>query len=109
MSDAPETINLYPLEGTWKYGGYTIAQSDGSHQVEYVRADRIQKLEAELAYYKGVHDGIYSTGTHVVVPVEPTEAMLTRARISNGETRYAFDIKPIYRAMIRAAQEKADE
>jgi hypothetical protein len=31
-------------------------------------ATRIRELEVELALYKGFHDGVCKTGTHVIVP-----------------------------------------
>ena len=49
MSEAPERISVYPLEGTWGYGGMEFAEGDEPGLVEYVRADRIEELEAKLA------------------------------------------------------------
>ena len=48
MSEAPERISVYPLEGTWDYGGMEFAEGDEPGLVEYVRADRIEELEAKL-------------------------------------------------------------
>lgn len=48
MSKAPERICVYPLEGTWAYGGMGFAESDEPEQVEYVRANRIEELETQL-------------------------------------------------------------
>lgn len=71
--------------------------------------DELPKLKAELAFYKGFHDGVCKTGTHVVVPVEPTEAM---SRAGANVIRDTFKAEnqwkrgqAIYRAMIKAAQE----
>ena len=49
MSEAPERISIYPIEGTWACGGIEFSESDEPEQVEYVRADRIKELEAKLA------------------------------------------------------------
>ena len=80
-------------------------------------ADRIRELEAErdtawryldlLGYNARPH----SERTHVIVPVEPTEAMLKAGwRAKDRVFDLAPDIGGIYRAMIRAAQkEQADE
>lgn len=44
-----------------------LRDSKGWPTLGHAAADRIEELEAELAYYRGFHDGICSTGTHVVV------------------------------------------
>jgi len=36
-------------------------------------ADRIEKLEAELAYYKGFHDDIRAIGTYAIMPLKSQE------------------------------------
>lgn len=46
---------------------HALRDSKGWPTLGHAAADRIEELEAELAYYRGVHDGIYNTGTHVVV------------------------------------------
>lgn len=50
----------------------------------YYTADKtaahIRELEAELAFYKGFHDGVCKTGTHVIVPVKPSD----RTAIGHG-------------------------
>ena len=47
MSEAPERISVYPLEGTWGYGGMEFAEGDEPGLIEYVRADRIEELVKE--------------------------------------------------------------
>lgn len=49
MIEAPERISVYPLEGTWDYGGMEFAEGGEPGLVEYIRADRIEELEAQLA------------------------------------------------------------
>jgi hypothetical protein len=69
---------------------------------------RIRYLKAELALYKDFHDGVCETGTHVIVPVEPTELMLNAAFNAYDGGRMSKQFVEIYRAMIKAAQEKND-
>ena len=78
-------------------------------------ADRLEALKAELAYYKGVHDGIHSTGTHVVVERklldELERAFVAIGRDNENPKRYSFHVADIVSsslAMIRE-QEKADD
>jgi hypothetical protein len=66
---------------------------------------RIRELEVELALYKGFHDCVCKTGTHVIVPVEPTEVMMDAAFNAYDGGRMSNQFAEIYSAMIRAAQE----
>jgi hypothetical protein len=72
-------------------------------------AARIHELEFELARYKRFHDGVCNTGTHVIVPVEPTLGWLNNvkyaAEFHGLSTKQVIDI---YRTVIEAAQEKND-
>lgn len=67
-------------------------------------ADRIEKLQVRLA---GV-----DAGTHVIVPVEPTSSMningFAAFRDLLSEAGPYPRTKAVWRAMIRAAQEKGD-
>ena len=65
-------------------------------------------LEAELAYYKGFHDGVCKDGTHVVVPVEPTPEMELAIYNASGLRRGEEQMR-MYRSMIRAAQESVND
>lgn len=85
-------------------------------------AARIRELLVELARYKGFHDGVCKTGTHVIVPVSyvtELKDMVRRAYLEGYEAAPVenddFDVMKFaerdwlesdtHRAMIRAAQE----
>jgi hypothetical protein len=70
---------------------------------------RIRDLEVELARYKGFHDGVCSAGTHLIVPVEPTEVMMDAAFNAYDGGRMSKQFAEIYSAMIRAAQEQDND
>jgi hypothetical protein len=62
---------------------------------------KLWKLEAELS---GVH-----LGTHVILPVEPTYEMIEEGRGVFIDKPGDIDVFNAYKAMIKAAQEKAND
>lgn len=97
------------------------------HYADFVVADealaRIRELKAELAFYKGFHDGVCKDGTHVIVPVDELVSidrrlnqMMQAAYTVKLEGTKEWDIvaggadihgmSESLRAMIRAAQEE---
>lgn len=76
-----------------------LRDSKGWPTLGNAAADRIQTLEAALAFYKGFHDGIYSTGTHVVVERtllnECEQALMAIDRDNNNPKRFNYRIADI--------------
>lgn len=85
--------------------GHPAAQIPWPHRLLHEAADHIESLESTLSKLEA--------GTHVLVPVEPTEDMVLRGYREpreNGpgitpQERAENAIRPIWRAMITAAQE----
>lgn len=95
---------------------YFLKRTDGGHRADVAieciedAAARIRELKAESEIIRGGPGPIIGPAdkappvTHVIVPVEPTEAMeLAAWNAPSGGL-----VKGIYRAMIRAAQEGDD-
>lgn len=72
---------------------------------------KLEKEEADkrIAELLMLLDGMQAikAGTHVIVPVEPTERMLRKGREKGGNGFY--HLENAYQAMIRAAQETNDD
>jgi hypothetical protein len=77
-------------------------------------ANRIRELEAELAEYTNTFSpydvlGVRE-GSDVIVPVEPTEAMMAAGGELLGHSgKWSEAANHIYRAMIEAAQEQDND
>lgn len=94
-----------------------LRESKGWPTLGHAAADRIQTLEAELAFYKGFHDSICSTGAHVVVErtlLDECERAFqeiinsggSRGSVAHAEFVDALSIRVLHKLR---AQEKTDE
>ena len=92
MSEAPERIWINKVHGQhpedWDFtDGKHLTKRQFSDKVEYVRADRIEELEAKLAKAENglftlshIHDGNPSDARADILPLDYARHMLWEAR-----------------------------
>jgi tRNA A37 methylthiotransferase MiaB len=76
MSDAPERI-WADGNAEWDSGSWGL-DKEFDNDVEYVRADRIEELEAKLAEVEAERDRQYDENVHRIVKEAEAEAKLAK-------------------------------